>query len=160
MSNPRLAHRYAKSLIDISQEKGQLENVFNDMLQLQKIIKDNRDFLTLLRSPVIAPEKKLKVLEAITAGRVNELTGLFTKLMITKGREAYLPEVIIAFIKEYKELKKIHTVQLTTAVPVSDEKFIYRTDKKNNSNSEYRVGSQSRCQDHRWICFANRRSID
>jgi F-type H+-transporting ATPase subunit delta len=121
MSNPRLAHRYAKSLIDISQEKGQLENVFNDMLQLQKIIKDNRDFLTLLRSPVIAPEKKLKVLEAITAGRVNELTGLFTKLMITKGREAYLPEVIIAFIKEYKELKKIHTVQLTTAVPVSEE---------------------------------------
>jgi F-type H+-transporting ATPase subunit delta len=73
-----------------------------------------------LRSPVIAPEKKLKVLEAITAGRVNELTGLFTKLMITKGREAYLPEVIIAFIKEYKELKKIHTVQLTTAVPVSE----------------------------------------
>ena len=121
MSNPRLAHRYAKSLIDISQEKDQLENVFNDMQLLQKIIKDNRDFLTLLRSPVIAPDKKLKVVDAITTGRVNELTALFTKLMITKGREAYLPEVITAFIKEYKELKKIHTVQLTTAVPVSDE---------------------------------------
>ena len=119
MSNPRLAHRYAKSLIDISQEKGQLENVFNDMQLLQKIIKENRDFLTLLRSPVIAPDKKLKVVDAITTGRVNELTGLFTKLMITKGREAYLPEVITAFIKEYKELKKIHTVKLTTAVPVS-----------------------------------------
>lgn len=121
MSNPRLAHRYAKSLIDISQEKDQLENVFNDMQLLQKIIKDNRDFLTLLRSPVIAPDKKLKVVDAVTTGRVTELTGLFTKLMITKGREAYLPEVITAFIKEYKELKKIHTVQLTTAVPVSDE---------------------------------------
>jgi F-type H+-transporting ATPase subunit delta len=119
MTNPRLAHRYAKSLIDISQEKGLLETIFNDMLLLQKIIKDNRDFLTLLRSPVIAPDKKLKVVDAITAGRVNELTGLFTKLMITKGREAYLPEVITAFIKEYKELKKIHTVKLTTAVPVS-----------------------------------------
>ncbi len=121
MSNPRLAHRYAKSLIDISQEKDQLENVFNDMLLLQKIIKENRDFLTLLRSPVIAPDKKLKVVEAVTTGRVNELTGLFTKLMITKGRESYLPEVITALIKEYKELKKIHTVKLTTAVAVSDE---------------------------------------
>ena len=119
MSNPRLAHRYAKSLIDISQEKGQLENVFNDMQLLQKIIKENRDFLTLLRSPVIAPDKKLKVVDAITTGRVNELTVLFTKLMITKGRESYLPEVITAFIKEYKDLKKIHTVKLTTAVPIS-----------------------------------------
>ena len=121
MSNPRLAHRYAKSLIDISKEKGQLENVFNDMLLLQKIIKDNRDFLTLLRSPVITPDKKLKVTEAVMAGRVTELTALFTKLMISKGREAYLPEVITSFIKEYKDLKHIHTVKLTTAVPVSDE---------------------------------------
>jgi len=119
MTNPRLAHRYAKSLIDISQEKGQLETVFNDMLLLQKIIKDNRDFLTLLRSPVIPPDKKLKVVEAVTTSRVSELTALFTRLLITKGREAFLPEVITAFIKTYKELKKIHIVKLTTAVPVS-----------------------------------------
>ena len=121
MSNPRLAHRYAKSLIDISQEKGQLENVFNDMQQLQKIIKDNPDFLALLRSPVIPPDKKLKVVEAVIKGRVTDLTALFTKLMISKGRESYLPEVITSFIKEYKELKKIHTVKLTTAIPVSKE---------------------------------------
>lgn len=120
MSNPRLAHRYAKSLIDISQEQNQLENVFNDMQLLQTIIKDNRDLLTLLRSPVITPDKKLKVVDAITTGRVTELTALFTRLMINKGREAYLPDVITAFIKEYKELKGIHPVKLTTAVPVSE----------------------------------------
>ncbi len=42
-------------MIDLSQEKGQLEDVFNDMLLLQRIIKDNREFLVLLRSPVISP---------------------------------------------------------------------------------------------------------
>ena len=121
MSNARLAHRYAKSLIEISQEKGQLENVFNDMLLLQKIIKDNREFLVLLRSPIVTSDKKLKVMEAVTAGRITELTGLFTKLLINKGREGHLPEVITTFIKEYKDLKNIHTVKLTTAVPVSEE---------------------------------------
>lgn len=121
MSNPRLAYRYAKSIIDLSQEKGQLEEVYNDMLFLQKVIRDNRDFLVLLRSPVITPDKKLKVVEAVTTGRVSEITALFNKLLINKGREASLPEVITSFVKQYKELKNIHSVKLTTAVPVSQE---------------------------------------
>lgn len=108
-------------MIDLSQEKGQLEDVFNDMLLLQTIIKDNREFLVLLRSPVISPDKKLKVVEAVTAGRVTELTALFNKLLITKGRESALPEVITSFVRQYKELKNIHSVKLTTAVPISDE---------------------------------------
>ena len=121
MSNPRLAYRYAKSIIDLSQEKGQLEDVFKDMLLLQTIIKDNREFLVLLRSPVISPDKKLKVVEAVTAGRVTELTALFNNLLITKGRESALPEVITSFVQQYKELKNIHSVKLTTAVPISEE---------------------------------------
>ena len=108
-------------MIDLSQEKGQLEDVFNDMLLLQTIIKDNREFLVLLRSPVISPDKKLKVVEAVTAGRVTELTALFNKLLITKGRESALPEVITSFVQQYKALKNIHSVKLTTAVPISEE---------------------------------------
>nr|WP_294877650.1 ATP synthase F1 subunit delta [uncultured Pedobacter sp.] len=119
MSNPRLAYRYAKSIIDLSQEKGQLEDVFNDMLFLQKVIKDNRDLLVLLRSPVITADKKINVVEAVTAGRVTEITALFNKLLINKGRESALPEVITSFIQQYKELKQIHTVKLTTATPIS-----------------------------------------
>ncbi len=32
-----------------------------------------------------------------------------------------MPEIITAFIIQYKEYKNIHTVKLTTAFPVSDE---------------------------------------
>ena len=106
-------------MIDLSQEKGQLEDVFNDMLFLQKIIKDNRDLLVLLRSPVITADKKINVVEAVTTGRVTEITALFNKLLINKGRESALPEVITSFIQQYKELKQIHTVKLTTATPIS-----------------------------------------
>jgi F-type H+-transporting ATPase subunit delta len=108
-------------MIDLSQEKGQLEEVFNDMQFLQKIVKENRDLLVLLRSPVITADKKLKVMESVTTGRVTEITGLFTRLLITKGRESSLPEVITSFIQQYKELKHIHTVKLTTATPISTD---------------------------------------
>ena len=120
MPNPRLASRYAKSLIDLAQEQGQLENVYNDVLLLQNIVKTNRDFSNLLRSPIVSADKKHKILEAITSGRVSPITTAFNKLLVSKGRESNLPEIITSFIQQYKDLKNIHTVKLTTAAPVSD----------------------------------------
>src|SRR5580692_8626795 len=99
MPNPRLAGRYAKSLIDLAIEKNQLDEVFQDMLFLQKVCSDNKDFVSMLKSPVINADKKEKILEAVTKGKVTVLTALFNKLLIKKGRETYLPEIAKAFIQ-------------------------------------------------------------
>jgi F-type H+-transporting ATPase subunit delta len=120
MPNPRLATRYAKSLIDLSIEKGQLEKVFADMQWLQAVCKSNPDFVNLLRSPIIKSDTKKKILTAITTGNIGELTAAFNALLITKGRESNLPEIVNAFIASYKEYKNIHTIKLTTAAPISD----------------------------------------
>lgn len=120
MLNPRLASRYAKSLIDLAVERGQLEQVFADMNLLQKICKGNRDFINLLRSPVVKGDTKIKIVKAITTGRITDLTDSFITLLIRKTRESNLPEIIPAFISQYKVNKNIHTLRLTTAVPVND----------------------------------------
>ena len=120
MPNPRLASRYAKSLIDLSLEKGQLEKVFADMQWLQQVIKDSREFANLLRSPIIKADKKEKIVDAITGNNVTDITSLFIHLLIAKGRESNLPEIISAFISQYKEHKNIHSVKLTTASPVDE----------------------------------------
>jgi F-type H+-transporting ATPase subunit delta len=120
MPNPRLASRYAKSLLDLAVEKGQLEQVYADMLVLQQICKGNRDFVNLLNSPVIKNDTKRKIVETVTTSRISELTTAFNALLINKGRENVLPEIVTAFIKQYKAHNNIHTVQLTTAVPVND----------------------------------------
>ena len=121
MRNPRLASRYAKSLVDLAKEQNQLEKVYEDMLFLQSIIKDNRDLVTLLRSPIVSADKKDKIISAVTEGRVSLLTATFNKLLINKGRESNLPEIITAFIQQYKTYKSIYVVHLTTATTVSDE---------------------------------------
>jgi F-type H+-transporting ATPase subunit delta len=120
MLNPRVASRYAKSLLDLAVEKGQLEQVYTDMLYLQQLTKESRDFLTLLRSPVIKADIKTRTINAVTAGKVSDLTTAFIKLMTAKAREAVLPEIITSFINQYKEKKGIKTVKLTTAVAASD----------------------------------------
>jgi F-type H+-transporting ATPase subunit delta len=135
MPNPRLAARYAKSLIDLSLEKGELEPVYNDMLFLQSVCKSSKDFVSLLKSPVIKADKKGKVLDAITEGRVSVITSSFNKLLMNKGREDVLPEIITAFIQQYKDHKGIFIVKLTTAVPVSEELKNAILDKIRNSTA-------------------------
>jgi F-type H+-transporting ATPase subunit delta len=121
MPNPRLAARYAKSLIDLANERNQVEIVYNDMQYLQALCKESRDFLALMRSPVVKADKKVAIVLAVTKGKISELTDAFNRLMITKGREALLPEISTAFIDQYKHQKGIHTIKLTTAVPVTEE---------------------------------------
>lgn len=121
MPNPRLAGRYAKSLIDLAVERNQLEQVFADMQYLQGVTKQSRDFVNLLRSPVIKSDKKDAIITAITKGKVGDLTAAFNKLLVSKGRETDLPEIVAAFIDQYNKLKGINKVRLTTATPVGED---------------------------------------
>ncbi|HOZ69376.1 MAG TPA: ATP synthase F1 subunit delta [Chitinophagaceae bacterium] len=120
MQNPRLASRYAKSILDLAIERGELEKVYADMQWLQAVCKSNRDFVNLLRSPIIKNDTKRKIIEAVTAGNISELTAGFNRLLVAKNRERFLPEIVNAFIAAYKAHHKIRTVQLTTATPVTD----------------------------------------
>ncbi len=121
MTNPRLATRYAKSLLDLAVEQNQLDAVYADMKLLKGIVKSNPDFTAMLRSPVISADKKDKILDAVIGSNLSKLTMLFTKLLTLKTRESNLPEIVTAFIAQYNAMKNIQTVKLTTATPVSDE---------------------------------------
>jgi F-type H+-transporting ATPase subunit delta len=120
MLNPRLAHRYAKALLDIAVEKGQLDQVFADIQWLQAVCKSNSDFVSLLRSPIIKADKKQKIVEAVAKGNIGEITSGFIRLLISKARESHLPEMLTEFVSLYKRHNNINTVKLTTAVAVSN----------------------------------------
>ena len=121
MNNPRLAGRYAKSLLDLSIEQNQLDAVYADMKWLNSICKSNRDFVVVLNSPVIKPTIKAKIINAVTESRVTALTTAFIQLLVRKAREINLPEIVIAFVDQYNKLKNIHKVKITTADPITEE---------------------------------------
>lgn len=120
MATSRVAERYAKSLIDLAIEKGQLEEVYADMNFLKQLYQQSRELVLVLKSPIIHSDKKQAVLDALTKGRVTPITEGFNRLLIKKGREAGLPEMIEAFITKYKKHKNIHVVHLTSAAPLSE----------------------------------------
>ncbi|RYG53987.1 MAG: ATP synthase F1 subunit delta [Chitinophagaceae bacterium] len=121
MNNPRLASRYAKSLLGLAVEQGKLEEVYADIKFLKNLGAGNPDFIAVLRSPVIAADKKGKIIHAVINGRVSILTAAFINLLVKKARESNMPEIVGAFIAQYNEMKGIHQVKVTTAAPISKE---------------------------------------
>ncbi len=121
MLNPRLAVRYAKSLMDIAIEQNKLDAIYNDMLGLKAIFAESRDFVMLMRSPIIKADKKSAVVKAFTEGKVDSITDAFINLIVNKGREFFLEEIVNAFISQYKVHNRINEVTLTTAAPIDEE---------------------------------------
>lgn len=120
MSVIRIASRYAKSLIDLAEERGDLDTVLEDIKSFQKAA-ENRDLYLLMKSPIINVTKKQQVFSAIFDGKFSELTLAFFKIILNKGREAYLPEIADEFIVQYKKLKHISSVKLITATALTAE---------------------------------------
>ncbi len=121
MQNPRLAARYAKSVLDLAVERNSLDAVLSDMRVLNGICAESREFEVMLRSPVINGDKKLSVInEVMKRFNINEITQAFINLLVAKGRELNLPEIATAFVEQYNALKNIRTVTLTTATPMTD----------------------------------------
>lgn len=120
MSIARIAGRYAKSLLDLAQDGNKLEKVREDMTGFATACKVP-DLRLMLKSPIINTDKKRAVMKSLFDGKVDELTMAFFNIILTKGREAHLPEIADTFEAQYKKLKGITSVKLTTATPVGDD---------------------------------------
>lgn len=122
MSAKRIADRYAKSLIDLASESGKLDRVLEDINAIAGALR-HRDFYLLLKSPIINADKKSRIFHTLFEGKFDDITVGFFDIILRKGRETYLPEISEAFIDQYNEINKITSVQLTTAIPLGDDKL-------------------------------------
>lgn len=121
MSVQRVAARYARSVIELAQEQQKLEKVHEDMQGFVQMLEVSRDFELLVKSPVVNADTKGKVFSALLEGKIDELSMLFFKVVLRKGRESYLPEIAREFIEQYKAIKGISTVRLRSAIPLSED---------------------------------------
>ena len=122
MSVTRIASRYAKSLIDLAVDGNKLDRVLEDVHSFQEVLK-HRDFYLLMKSPIVNNSKKKEIVKELFEGKYDELTMAFLNILISKNREVYLPEIADEFISQYRRIKHISKVKLTTASKLSDKAF-------------------------------------
>ncbi|MCX6293017.1 MAG: F0F1 ATP synthase subunit delta, partial [Sphingobacteriales bacterium] len=80
MTNPRLAGRYAKSLLDLAIEQNNLEVIYADIKWLNAVCVSNPDFVAMLKSPIIKSDIKAKIIDSVAAEKLNVLTSSFLRL--------------------------------------------------------------------------------
>lgn len=122
MSVSRIANRYAKSLMDLAIERGELDTVLADVEDFKKV-SQNRDFELLLKSPIVNPGKKQAIFDELFTERYNKTTKAFLDILLSKSREYYLSDIADSFVQQYKNLKRISSITLTTAGELSEERL-------------------------------------
>jgi F-type H+-transporting ATPase subunit delta len=116
VSYTKITIRYAAAFFDLAEEKGVVENAYEDMVLLGNVCTSNRDFVLMLQNPVIHAEKKSKVITKVFGTSVNKMSLSFMNLMVRKRRERYLPSIAEAFTDLFKASKGIKTAFVTSAV--------------------------------------------
>ena len=120
MGSTRVASRYAKALLGLASERNELTSVDSDINTLSSLVESSRDFELLLVSPVIKPDQKKSVLEALLKGKVSEVTYSFIQLLVSKGREGIVPSIIEETKAQLRTMNNIQAATVKTASPLDD----------------------------------------
>ncbi len=119
MSEFKVASRYAKSLIDLAQEQGNLEAVKQDMEQFVAVMYANKELQAVLKNPIMKQDKKRNILDALFEQKIHPSITAFFHIMVRKGRAGILYATAREFIREYNEVKRIVHATVVSAVALS-----------------------------------------
>ncbi|MEL7238077.1 MAG: ATP synthase F1 subunit delta [Planctomycetota bacterium] len=114
-----LALTYAESLLELAEERNEIEPVSNDAAAVSEVLDESETFVRFLKDPGISEEERQNVLDK-TFGGANVLLKNFLSLLNTRGRLGELPAILDAF--EFlldQKLGKIE-VDVTVAEKLSD----------------------------------------
>lgn len=121
MKGIQVAVRYARALFEFALERKELEPVYHDVLLLQQVCSDNKEFRLLLKSPIVQTDKKEKIIREVFAGKISALTLGFVLLLIRKRRDSFIPVIANEFIEQYQDHSNILPVRVTSAIELTDE---------------------------------------
>jgi F-type H+-transporting ATPase subunit delta len=115
MQNKKISSRYAQSLLDITEEKNNLDSVYEDVTLVLSALNQNPELRRVIISPVIKPKTKLSILNEIFSNKIGEELLRFIRFIIEKEREEYLYDIMDRFRELRNEKLGIIDVEVKTA---------------------------------------------
>ena len=114
MNSTKAASRYAKALLELAIEQGNLEKVAADMAYMHKVCSEEKEFVILLNSPIIKSDKKISIFNSLF-GDFDRLSTMFIDLIAKNRREYMLGDIAASFDAQLKAHKGIVPVTLISA---------------------------------------------
>src|SRR5574344_1931622 len=111
--------RYARALLKSAIDKKLGEQVYDEMTTLAKCYIEVPQLRFTIDNPMLAADKKQKLIETACGGEVSSLTKAFIALVLKENREKFLQFMANSFVGLYRKQKNIISGRLITAAPVS-----------------------------------------
>lgn len=115
-----LDKRYALALYTVAEEKGKVEEYLSDLRQIVSFMKDDAEFLKVIKHPEISTSRKKEIFINIFKGNIDEELLSFLLILIEKDRILFTEEKL-------KEMEKIHLernntllVEVKTVIPLQE----------------------------------------
>ena len=121
-SRELIADRYASALYELSSDAKCIDEVSKDLLMLQEYIKQNDDFNLLIKSPLIASNEKLSILQKILSDHTaNILTSKFIQVISHNKRINFLPVIFSRYNAINAEKRGDVIADITSAEELSNQ---------------------------------------
>jgi F-type H+-transporting ATPase subunit delta len=121
VSSRLTARRYAKALLQIGEQQGNVPQLQQELEMVASTVAANADLSRLVASPLVLPTKKAQVFEAIlAAAKVSETLRHFFRVVAEAGRLNLLPDLRRTFADLVDERAGIVEAKVTSAQPLSD----------------------------------------
>lgn len=116
-----VAYRYARSLMQLAKEHGEVDAVRDDLQLVANTCAHSQDLRVMLQSPVIKGDSKLRVLGRLFGGQIGRISERFVNILVRKGREGMIEEIAQAFQNVYRQANGIQVADVRSAAPLSEE---------------------------------------
>ncbi len=114
-----VARRYAQALYQQATASGQTDAVEADVALVGQTFASSPDLVAAIGSPVVPRDKKQAVLDRVFGGSLSPTTAGFLRLLMDKGREGLVPEVVAAYRALGDERTGTVEAVVRTAKPLS-----------------------------------------
>ena len=116
-----VAHRiYAEALFDAAKAAGRLTEVNEALSDFAAAVEQSPELRSVLRNPQLDQRLKASALEELLGGE-EQLVRNFLMLLTEKGRAGGIEEIAREFERIVAQEEGILDVELTTAVPLSED---------------------------------------
>lgn len=99
-----LATAYARSILDLANERGHAEAVGHELEELTTIIQSDRSFENFLANPAIGEIEHGRVIEKAFRGRVSDLVFNFLRVLNRNRRLGLLQQIANAYADQLEDL--------------------------------------------------------
>ena len=116
-----IANRYAEALFQLSEEENITKEIYKELRNVVELVKGNKELDNVLKSPLVAKNEKIQLIEALFNNKINNNLKNFLKILVEKGRISSLKSIELTFKELLNNKNNIIEGTVISAVALTEK---------------------------------------